>query len=127
MLVYANHHISPSQCSSMLTIASFRHIIPVLILVYTDRHISPFEGGWGDVLFKRCNILKAFTDRHILPSQCSSMLTIASFRHIIPVLILVYTDHRISPFEGGWGDVFDVLFKRCNILKAFTNHRISPS
>jgi len=65
MLIYADHLIFPSH-------------LPVPMLIYADRHISPFEGGWGDVLFKRCNILKAFTDRHISPSQCSSMLTVAS-------------------------------------------------
>jgi len=30
--------------------------------------------------------------------------------------MLIYADRHISPFEGGWGDVFDVLFKRCNVL-----------
>ena len=31
------------------------------MLIYADRRIfrriSPFEGGWGDVLFKRCDVL----------------------------------------------------------------------
>ena len=47
------------------------------------------------------------------------MLTIPSLRRISPILMLVYTDRRISPFEGGWGDVllrYDVLFKRYDIL-----------
>ena len=34
----------------MLTIAS----LTVLMLVYVDRHISPFEGGRGDVLKVFC-------------------------------------------------------------------------
>ena len=43
----------------------------------------------------------------------------------------VYADRLLSPFEGGWGDVLfkrcDILFTKCNILKAFTDHYIPPS
>ena len=44
MLVYADHLIFPSHP-------------PILMLIYADHRISPFEGGWGDVLFKRCDVL----------------------------------------------------------------------
>ena len=38
--------------SCMLTVTS----LPILMVVYADRHISPFEGGRGDVLkvFRVC-------------------------------------------------------------------------
>ena len=89
------------------------------MLIYADRRISLFEGGWGDVLFKRCdvlfkrydilftkcNILKAFTNRYVSPIP---ILVYANHRisppHL-PILMLIYADRRISPFEGGWGDV----------------------
>jgi hypothetical protein len=60
----------------------------------------PFEGGWGDVLFTRCNIL--FTKYNVLKTFTN--------RYISPILMLIYANRYISPFEGGWGDVFDVLF-----------------
>jgi len=42
-----------------------RYISPILMLVYTDRRISPFEGGWGDV---------KFTNPHLSPSYWPSHL-----------------------------------------------------
>ena len=73
------------------------------MLIYADRRISPFEGGWGDVLFKRCDVL--FKRYDILFTKCNILKAFTN-RYIIPILMLVYTDRRISPFEGGLGGCF---------------------
>ena len=98
---------------------------------YADRRISPFEGGWGDVLFKRCDILftkcyilKVFTNHYIIPVLMLVYADHPIFPSHPPILMLVYADRRISPFEGGWGDVFDVLFKCATLIISL---RINPS
>ena len=126
----------------MLTIASLRRISPILMLVYTDRRISPFEGGWGDVLlrcdvlFKRCDVLLRYD---VLFTKCNVLFTkynaLKAFtdRYISPILMLIYSNHPIFPSHlplwrksANWrsgvyvkGDVLlrcDVLFKRYDIL-----------
>ena len=52
------------------------------MLIYADRRISPFEGGWGDVLFKKCDVL--FERYDILFTKCNvlkkPLLTVTSPR-----------------------------------------------
>ena len=89
MLIYTDHLI-------------LRHISPILMLIYTDRYISLI-------------LMLVYADHLIFPSHPPILMLIYADHPIFPshppILMLVYADHRISPFEGGWGDVFDVLFK----------------
>jgi len=45
--------------------------------VYANRHVSPFEGGWGDVKFMNRHVSRS-ANRHLSPSA----------------------DRHLSPFEG---------------------------